>query len=239
MKVKEVRYLRTSALTRVIGPLDERSVASLAASRSSKFESTGTSPLPYLRVSEKGVRELDISYNFVRHGPLNKAGLLAGLSTAFQEAVIQELDIFMPTDFSKMIAERVVAPETSKADLRKTRFVMHLDHYPCRRDGAKNKFWADIEDAMTDEEKTWMERASLDLDHFVPAEVFRTVSLKKGRVGGDWADDIKKWKDTIGTKPDLIRDGLILVYPDPDIRNRRDYEWKDEKKWILRTVGGP
>ncbi|MGA7476781.1 MAG: hypothetical protein WBW47_06130, partial [Thermoplasmata archaeon] len=155
------------------------------------------------------------------------------------EAVILEIDLFMPKAFSAMVADRVVAESVTKADLQKTQFVMHLFHYPCRRDGVKNKFWGDIQAAMTPEEKTWMEPASLDLDHFVPFDVFRERSLKQGRVGGEWGKLIDEWKKSIGSQSDLVRDGLLLLFPDPNLRNRRDYEWKDEKHWILRNVGGP
>lgn len=84
-----------------------------------------------------------------------------------------------------------------------------------------------------------MEAASLDLDYFVPFAVFRDLSLKKGRVGGDWRDAITEWQDSIGSQTDLVRDGFVQLFPDPDIRNRRDYEWADQKKWVLRDVGEP
>lgn len=180
-----------------------------------------------------------VDFNSVRHGPMDKAALIAAVQQAFKEAVVQELDLFMPEAFSSMVADRVVAESVDKVDIRKTRFVMHLVHYPCRRDGVKNKFWADIQSYMTDDEKTWMEPASLDLEYFVPFEVFRDLTLKKGRVGGEWQKKIKEWQDSIGSQPDLVRDGFILLFPDPNMRSRRDYEWVDQKQWVLRNVGEP
>jgi hypothetical protein len=236
-EVREVRYLRTAALTRVVGPLDETAVASVSASRSSQFDSKGDSPVPYLRVSDKGVRTLSVEYNRMLHGPLNKSELLAEVKRAFGEAVVQEMDLFMPPDFSKILSERVEAPAEAVADISKTRFVMHLAHYPCRRDGERNAFWADVRAFMSEDEKTWMEAASLDLSYFVPFEVFRDWSRKQGRVGSEWRDAINEWKTTIGSRPDLVRDGFVMLFPDPNIRNRRDYEWAPEKRWILRNVG--
>lgn len=235
--VREVRYVRTPALTRVLAPLDERAVASLSAARSSQYESTGTSLLPYTRLADKGVRALTVEYNAMHHGPLEKATLISGVKGSFDEAVIQELDLFMPTGFSKIVSERVDAAPEAKDEISKTKFVMHLVNYPCRRDGEKNKFWADVRAYMTEEEKSWMEASSLDLDHFVPFEVFRDWTRKQGRVGVEWREVINAWKTTIGSKPDLVRDGFMMVFPDPDMRNRRDYEWAPEKRWILRNVG--
>jgi len=217
--------------------LEGRSVAALSAGRSSQFESIGNSPLPYLRVSDKGVRTLSVDYNAILHGPLDKLSLLTSARATFDEATVQELDLFMPERFSWLVSERVEAPAETLAEIGKIRFVMHLTHYPCRRDGEKNQFWADIRAFMTDEEKKWMEAASLDVVYFVPFEVYRDWSRKSGRVGGEWREAINTWKNTIGTKPDLVRDGLIMLFPDQDMRNRRDYEWAPEKRWILRNVG--
>lgn len=236
-EVREVRYLRTPALTRVINVLDEGAIASLNATRSGQYESRGDSPIPYLRLSQKGVRTLAVDYNRMLHGPLNKAELLAEVERDFGEAVIQEMDVFMPDAFSKMVSERVEAPPEAIADIGKIKFVMHLVNYPCRRDGERNAFWADVRAFMTDREKTWMEAASLDLSHFVPFEVFRDWTRKQGRVGSEWREAINQWKNTIGSKTDLVRDGFVILFPDPNMRNRRDYEWAPEKRWILRNVG--
>ncbi|MGC2289672.1 MAG: hypothetical protein WA688_07450 [Thermoplasmata archaeon] len=236
-EVREVRYLRTPALTRVVGPLDGDAIASLSANRSGQFELKGDTPVPYLRLSDKGVRTLSVEYNRMLHGQLNKEELLAEVKRAFGEAVVQEMDLFMPGAFSKMLSERVEAPAEALADISKIRFVMHLVHYPCRRDGERNAFWADVRAFMTEDEKTWMEAASLDLSFFVPFEVFRDWSRKQGRVGSEWREAINQWKNTIGSRSDLVREGFVLLFPDSNMRNRRDYEWAPEKRWILRNVG--
>jgi hypothetical protein len=236
-EVREVRYLRTPALTRIVDPLEDSVIASLSATRSGQYESKGDSPVPYLRVSDKGLRTLSVEFNRMLHGALDKAELLREVKRSFGEAVIQEMDLFMPDAFSKIVSERVEAPPEARTDIARTKFVMHLVHYPCRRDGERNAFWADVRAFMTDEERTWMEAASLDLSHFVPFEVFRDWSRKQGRVGSEWREAINQWKGSIGSQSDLVRDGFVMLFPDPNMRNRRDYEWAPEKRWILRNVG--
>lgn len=189
VQVREVRYVRTSALTRVLDPLDQRTIAALIADRSGQFESTGATPLPYLRISEKGIRTLLVDFNSVRDGPMDKAALIAAVQQAFKEAVVQELDLFMPEAFSSMVADRVVAESVDKVDIRKTRFVMHLVHYPCRRDGVKNKFWADIQSYMTDDEKTWMEPASLNYRIFCSVRGFQGPHPEEGACGRGVAEE--------------------------------------------------
>jgi hypothetical protein len=68
-------------------------------------------------------------------------------------------------------------------------------------------------------------------------EVFREISAKKGRVGGDYAEQIKRWQEVIGTNPPLLRAGMEMLFPDADIRNRRVYLWRPKQKWILERVG--
>ncbi len=234
---REVRYLKTPALTRVLDPVDDDLVAAVYADRSSQEALADQNPLPYVRYSDRHVRALTVDFNSVYHGRFDKAATLAAVRTTFDEAVVQELDLFLPEAFSELAADRADAPDATKADIRATRFVVHFQHYPCRRDGEKNAFYSQIRDYMTDAERAWMEAASLDIDYFVPIQVFREVAAKKGRVGADYREKIEDWKKQFGAEPDLIRDGFIMLYADPDIRSVREYRWGPESKWILYRVG--
>jgi hypothetical protein len=236
---REVRYLKTPALTRALEPIDERIVASVSAGRSSQESLADASPLPYVRYSDRRVRELSVHYNMVYHGPFDKTATIAAVQSTYDEATIQEMDLVLPPEFSAMAAERADAQGPVKQEILRATFVVHFVHYPCRRDGEKNAFWEQIRDYMTDGERTWMEAASLDVDYFVPHEVFREVAAKKGRVAADYREKIEDWKKRLGGSPDLIRDGLIMLYPDPDIRDNRSYLWGAQHKWLLDKVGVP
>lgn len=233
---REVRYLKTPALSRVLDPIDEGAVAAVSADRSLQAGSGNTNPIPYVRYSDRRIRELDIDFNCIYHGRFDKAGTFRTLADSFGEAAIQEMDLLLPEQFSQMAGDRADGPQSVKDQIRRLRFVVHLDHYPCRRDGEKNSFWAQVRDYMTDDERGWMEAASLDVSYFIPFEVFRDISAKKGRVGVDYRESIDKWKEQFGRTPDLVRDGFVLLFPDPDIRSSRVYRWGAEQKWILDRV---
>lgn len=232
-----IRYLKTSALSRVLGPLDGSAVMDLSATRSLQTEADDDTSLPYVHFVDRRIRSLRIEYNRLRHGPYDKAGVQKSLDDTLGEAVIQELDLLFPPEFSKLVGDTQKDDAPAQAELASHQYVAHFSHYPCSRYGEKNAFWEDVDLFMTPEEKGWMERASLDFEYFVPAEVFRDISLKKGRVGGEFGDQIKRWQDVIGTNPPLLLAGMELLFTDPDIRNRRVDVYVPKQKWILGRVG--
>jgi hypothetical protein len=234
---KWVRYLKTSALTKVLDSVDPAAVMDMTATRSLQTEATDDTTLPYVHFVDRRVRSLRVEYNRVRHGPYDKDGVQKSLDDTLGEAVIQDLDLLFPPAFSKLVGETRKDNPDAQAEFASHQYVGHFAHYPCARDGEKNAFWEDVDLYMDPEEKTWMERASLDFIHFVPAEVFRDMSAKKNRVGGDYGEQIKKWQEVVGTNPPLLRAGMEMLFPDDDIRNRRFYRWKPHQKWILESVG--
>ncbi len=235
-KTKSVRYVRTSALTRVIEPLDARCILEVSAIRSVQNDSSPSVPIPYVRYSDRQVTSLDLDYNAFRHGPFDKAGVLASVGGTLGEAVIQNLDLLLPTRFSELVGEAAGA-EPAKSELARHQYIAHLEHYPVSREGEKNQFYADLDACMTDDERQWMERGSLDLQFFLPVETYRDLSLKRGRVGEDFRDQIEEWQERIGSNPPLVRAAFELLFPDPDIRNVRVYRWDAQERWVLSGVG--
>lgn len=235
-RTRTVRYVRTSALTRVLDPVDARSVVQVNAIRSIQQNSAATSAIPYLRYSDREIRSLNLDYDAFRYGPFDKSGVLDSVEKTVGEAVIQTLDLILPQEFSEKVGE-AAGSEPAKSTLARHKYVAHLAHYPCSREGEKNQFWADVDDFMTEEEKQWMERGSLDLEYFMPAEPFRDITLRDGRVGSDFGALIEEWKERTGSNPPLVRSAFEILFPDPDMRQVREYRWDKQDKWLLSRVG--
>lgn len=229
-ETRYVRYVRTTALRRVLEHLPKENVAGLQASRHTQRDATNDVPLTYLRLVDRDILDFDLDYNSVIYGPFGKDDVLQVIEQTVGDADVLGLDLLLPQEFSRFMAQTFAREEFSTY-----RYVVHLDHYPCRRDGERNAFWADIRSFMTEEERGWMEPASLDFSYVLPDRVFRELSRTKGRVAADYKHQIDEWKRTAGSDSRIIRRAVDLSFP-RDYTTARTYRWGPEERWLLERV---
>lgn len=229
-KIRIVRYLRTSAMTRVLKLLDDSAIVGMNAKRNIQVDAQNNSPVPYVNRVTRTINSFDVYYNSHHHGQFESKKVLSALEDPIEDALVEDVDLLLPESFSKRVGAEIKGAE-------KYRFVLHMVHYPCRRDGEKNSFWADVYAHMTEEEKSWMEPGSLDFEYFVPAPVFRDLSKRKGRVGADYRAQLAEWTKHAGKKPPLVRAAMESVIDEADLLSSRSYRWGPEEKWILDKIG--
>jgi hypothetical protein len=233
---KYVVYVRTCALSRALDSVSEEAVARITASRSEGEGGTRQHPIDYVRYTQKGNRKLEVDFNKFVHGKYDKSAVLHVVKSTFGEALIGQLDLVLPVEFSAEAAKMADADADTRAAISGAQLVAHFEHTPCRREGEQNAFWADVHEYMLPEELEWMEAASLDLTHIVPFPVFRDVVLTHGRVGQDYKDKIDAWKETLGADPVLLEHAATALFSDKEIRGARWYQKGTQEKWILERV---
>lgn len=230
-EVKYVRYVRTTSFRRVLGPLPREKIAGVQAVRNAQLDVNSEVPFTYMRVANRTILNLDLDYNSAIYGPFAKNEVVGLIHEMAGNADVQGLDLLLPEEFGKFMAAKF-----EKDHFASHRYVVHLDHYPCRRDGEKNAFWADVRSFMEPEDTEWMEPASLDFSFVLPDTVFKEVSKTKGRVSADYKHQLDQWKQTAGSNSEVIRRALDLSFPH-DFTNARTYRWVPEEKWKLDRVG--
>ena len=230
-QTRYVRYVRTTSFHRVLASLTKENVMGLQAVRKTQLEVDKEVPFTYLSVANRTILDMDLDYNSAIYGPFAKDDIVRFIDESCRNADVMGLDILLPGDFSKFMAAKF-----QKDHFAKYRYVVHLDHYPCRRDGEKNAFWADVRSFMEPDDAEWMEPASLDFSFVLPDTVFKETSKTKGRIGADYKHQLDEWKQTAGSNSEVIRKAVDLSFP-RDYTNARTYRWIAEDKWKLDKVG--
>lgn len=224
------------ALTRAIASVSEDAIARVSANRSEGEGGTKENLIPYVRYTQKGLRKLEVDFNKFVHGKYDKAAVNSTVRGTFGEALVQQLDVLLPPEFSDVASQMANADPETKEAIRGVQLVAHFEHQPCRREGEQNKFWVDVHDYMLPEELDWMEPASLDLVNIVPFSVFRDEVMKRGRVGADYKEKIEAWKIKLGSDPALVEQAATTLFPDKEILSARTYQKGTQEKWILDRV---
>ncbi|SRR6266566_883984 len=230
-KVRYVRYVRTTSLTRVLAPLSKEAIMGVEAVRNIQLGATKDVPFTYLRVANRDVLDVDLDYNGAIYGPFAKEDIVGYIGKTCTNADVMGLDVLLPNEFGGFMASKF-----EKDYFTKFRYVIHLDHYPCRRDGEKNAFWADVRNFMEPEDAEWMEPASLDFSYVLPDTVFKETSKTKGRVSADYKHQVDQWKRDAGSNWEVIRKAVDLSFP-KDFTASRTYRWVAEDTWKLDRVG--
>src|SRR5438445_625327 len=176
--VRYVRYVRTTSFLKVLAPLHKDAIMGVQAVRNTQLGVDKEVPFTYLKVANRNVLDIDLDYNSAIYGAFSKDDVVRFIDGRCGNADVMGLDILLPGDFGKFMAAKF-----EKDHFAKYRYVVHLDHYPCRRDGEKNAFWADVRSFMEPDDAEWMEPASLDFSFVLPDTVFKETSKTKGRVG--------------------------------------------------------
>jgi len=230
-KVRYVRYVRTTSFLKVLTPLDRDVIMGVQAVRNTQLGVDKEIPFTYLRVANRTIFDMDLDYNSAIYGPFSKDNVVSFISGNCGNADVMGLDILLPGEFGSFMAAKFL-----KDHFASHRYVIHLDHYPCSRDGEKNAFWADVRNFMEPEDTEWMQPASLDFSFVLPDTVFKEVSKTKGRVSADYKHQLDQWKRDAGSNWEVMRKAVDLSFP-RDYTAARTYRWVAEDTWKLDKVG--